>query len=233
MQRSGGLLVLLLAGTAPNVAAQAARPTVAVMEFDCPASAVPSPCDDVGRGAADQLVDRLVDDGRLRLIERTAIEVVLGEQDFAAMDRSNPDAATLARIGEALGVRYVVAGAITKLVTSDRKLGGGTAGAVARGMFGPVGGLSIRKAKQEVSLSARLIDTSTGQVVASAKGAGVAKKGQGVTVASDAPEASGSAAESNEFRASGLGQAADLAVATLATELLAQVGALSAIAPPN
>ena len=234
MERSATILVLLsaLAGAASDAVAQRpSRPTVAVIDFDQATLAAPWAGHDVGRGVAARLVDALVDDGRLRLIERAAIETVLGEQDFAATDRANPDAATLARIGQVLGVRYIVAGSITKFATSDRKFGGGTAGTVARSMFGPVGGLSFRKAKQEVSLSARLIDTTTGQVVVSATGAGIAKKGQGVALEGGAPGEAGFATESPEFRASGMGEAQDLAVAELARGLLARVADLAVELP--
>jgi curli biogenesis system outer membrane secretion channel CsgG len=185
---------------------------------------------DIGRGAATQLVYALVEDGRLRLIERSKLEAVLGEQDFAATSRADPEAAKLAKMGKVLGVRYIVAGSITKFATSDRKFGAsGKAGAVARGVLGPIGGLSFRKAKQEVTLTARLIDTTTGEVVASAKGEGVATKGQGASM--QVTSGIGFGTESPEFKASGIGEAQEKAIAQLAQGLLAHVAVLSVEVP--
>jgi curli biogenesis system outer membrane secretion channel CsgG len=186
---------------------------------------------DIGRGVATQLVYALVEDGRLRLIERSKLATVLGEQDFAASERASPEAAKLARVGKVLGVRYIVAGSITKFATSDRKFGGGTVGTVARGVLGPIGGLSFRKARQEVALTARFIDTTTGEIVASAQAEGVAKKGQGAAIEGGGPGGVGFGTESPEFKASGIAEAQALAVTTLSRELLAHVGELSAEPP--
>ena len=196
--------------------AVAARPTVAVMDFDYGTLTTQWWGQyDIGRGVATQLVYALVEDGRLRLIERSKLATVLGEQDFAASERASPEAAKLARVGKALGVRYIVAGSITKFATSDRKFGGGTVGTVARGVLGPIGGLSFRKARQEVALTARFIDTTTGEIVASAQAEGVAKKGQGAAIEGGGPGGVGFGTESPEFKASGIAEAQQLAVTTL------------------
>jgi curli biogenesis system outer membrane secretion channel CsgG len=208
------------------------RPTVAVIDFDYGTLTTPWWGQyDIGHGVATQLVDVLLEDGRLRLIERSMLAAVLGEQDFAASERASPEAAKLARVGKVLGVRYVVAGSITKFATSDRKFGGGKVGTVARGVFGPIGGLSFRKARQEVALTARLIDTTTGEVVASAQAEGVAKKGQGAAVEGGGAGGIGFGTESPEFRASGIGEAQGLAVAALAQGLLQHVAELSVEVP--
>jgi curli biogenesis system outer membrane secretion channel CsgG len=208
------------------------RPTVAVMDFDYGTLTTPWWGQyDIGHGVATQLVDVLLEDGRLRLIERSMLAAVLGEQDFAASERASPDAAKLARVGKVLGVRYIVAGSITKFATSDRKFGGGKVGTVARGVLGPIGGLSFRKAKQEVALTARFIDTTTGEVVVSAQAEGVAKKGQGAAMEGGGAGGIGFGTESPEFRASGIGEAQGLAVAALAQCLLQHVSELSVEVP--
>jgi curli biogenesis system outer membrane secretion channel CsgG len=221
------------AAAAKGESAPRKRPTVAVMDFDYGTLTTHWWGEyDIGRGVATQLVNVLVEDGRLRLIERSKLDAVLGEQDLSASDRVNPDASKLAKMGKVLGVRYIIAGAITKFATSDRKFGGGVGGAVARGVLGPVGGLSFRKAKQEVSLTARLIDTTTAEVVVSAKGDGVAKKGQGVGIEADVGGGGTSfTTESAEFRASGMGEAQERAVQEVARALLSQTAALSAEDP--
>jgi curli biogenesis system outer membrane secretion channel CsgG len=125
---------------------------------------------DIGRGIADQIADVFVNDGTYRVIERSHLDTVLAEQDFAQTDRASPQAAQLAKIGKVMGVRYIVAGSITQFATSDRRFGGGTTGAIAKGVLGPIGGFSFRKVKHLVQLTGRLIDTTTGDVVISAKG---------------------------------------------------------------
>lgn len=219
--------VLHFALASPVAAGPPTRPTVAVMDFECATPTGSWSPDDLRRGVAARLVDTLVEDGRLRLIERSAVEAVLSEQDLAASNLASPDAATLARIGKALGVRYVVAGTITEFSASDRRFGDGTAGAVARGMLGPVGGLSFRKAKQEISLTARMIDTATGDVVVSTRGTGKARKGQGFAVEGGGDGEAGFSIESSEFRASGVAEAVDRAIAQLASGLLARVSGLA------
>jgi curli biogenesis system outer membrane secretion channel CsgG len=209
------------------------RPTVAVMDFDYGAVANWWGSYDIGHGIATQLVYALLDAGSLRIIERSRLATVLGEQDFAATERASPEASKLAKVGHVLGVRYVVAGSVTRFATSDRKFGGGVAGTVATGMLGPVGGLTFRKAKQEVSVTARVIDTTTGEVVLSAVGNGVAKKGNGVGFESRYGNGEGVAAstQAEDFKAAGMGAAQELAVTELARGLLAQADKLSSEVP--
>ena len=45
---------------------------------------------------------------------------MLAEQDFAQSDRADPSAASMAKMGKVLGVRYIIAGSITKFNTSDK-----------------------------------------------------------------------------------------------------------------
>jgi curli biogenesis system outer membrane secretion channel CsgG len=185
-------LATLLAGPpeAPTPLAPPARPAVVVLDFDGGTLAAKRAVQyDIGRGVATRLVEALVEDGRLRVIERSLIFAVLGEQDFAASDRAHPDAARLARVGR-LGVRYVVAGSI-HLAPNDRK--GGKAG-----KGGPV------------TLTARFIDTTTGEVAGWAQAA-----------ASVRPEP----------ELTNLGKALESSVVALARRLLAQAGELSTEAP--
>src|SRR5437763_10815562 len=61
---------------------------------------------DVGKGIADLLVNRLVADGAYSVIERKALDKVLAEQNFSNSDRADP--ASAAKIGKALGVDVIV-----------------------------------------------------------------------------------------------------------------------------
>jgi curli biogenesis system outer membrane secretion channel CsgG len=119
---------------------------------------------DIGKGMADQVVDALVNDGTFRVIERKKLNTVLAEQDFSNSDRADPSAGKLAKIGKVLGVKYIISGSITKFGGEEKNYGGGAIGGHH------LGGLGLKKAKTEVSLTARLIDTSSGEVVVSATG---------------------------------------------------------------
>jgi curli biogenesis system outer membrane secretion channel CsgG len=203
---------------------QSQRPSIAVMAFDFGTIKKQWWGDyDIGEGMADQIVNSLVSDGSFRVIERRKLDTILAEQDFARSDRAAEDAAKLAEVGKMLGVRYILAGSITKFATSDHKFGGGVVGSVAKGFFGPVGGLSFRKVKHEVKVTARLIDTTTGEIVVSTQVEGKSNKGQGVGV--DTGLITGAVGvtfsmDSPDYRASGIGEAQEKATAALVQALV-------------
>ena len=72
---------------------------------------------------ADQVMDELVKDGKFRVIERKKLDTILAEQDFAQSDRADPSAAKLSKVGKVLGVRYIIAGSITKFGGEDKSYG--------------------------------------------------------------------------------------------------------------
>ena len=185
---------------------------------------------DIGAGIADQIVDALVTDGTLRVIERKRLDTILAEQDFAQSDRAAPDAAKLAKVGKVAGVRYIVAGSVTQFHTSDRRFGGGVAGTVAKSMLGPVGGLSFRKVKHEVKLTARLIDTTTGEVLVSTTAEGRSNKGQGASVDmsnSGTGAGVGFSMTSEDYRSSGIADAQEKATTALVQAILQKHAALA------
>jgi curli biogenesis system outer membrane secretion channel CsgG len=191
---------------------------------------------DIGKGIADQIVDSLVGDGSFRVIERSKIDTILAEQDFAQSNRAAPDAAKLAKFGKMAGVRFVLAGSITQFQTSDRNFGAGkgVGGTVAKSMLGPIGGLSFRKVKHEVKLTARLIDTTTGEVLVSVTGDGQSKKGQGAAV-DMGTGGSGTGATfsmtSENYRASGIAEAQEKATLALVQAILEKRQTLAEPAP--
>ena len=211
------------------------RPHVAVLAFDY--GTIQSQWwgeYDIGKGIADQIVDSLVNDGSFAVIERGKLDTILAEQDFAQSDRAAPDAAKLAKIGRMAGVRYLVAGSITQFHTSDRRFGGGKGAAVAKGVLGPIGGLSFRKVKHEVKLTARLIDTTTGEVLVSTTGEGQSKKGQGASVdmGTSGPGSGVSfSMTSEDYRTSGIAEAQEKATAALVQAILQKRPALPQAEP--
>ena len=193
-----GLSAMALVGFAHPAAAQSKRQPVAVMDFEYGTVQNWWGQYDIGKGMADQVVDALVNDGSFRVIERKKLDTVLAEQDFAASDRADPSAAKMAKIGKVLGIRYIITGSITKFSTEKKNIGGTLHGI----------GLGVGKAKTEVNLTARLVDTTTGEILVSAKGHGESSKGGGVSFGSG-----GTSFDMNspEFRQSALGDAQEAA----------------------
>ena len=130
---------------------------------------------DVGRGISDLLVQKLVQDGKYSVIERNALDKILAEQNFSNSDRA--DATTAAKIGRVLGVDAVVVGSITQFGRDDKNttVGGGAVGGITR-RFG-VGGVQKRDAKAVVAVSARMIDTSTAEILSAVTGNGESSRG--------------------------------------------------------
>ncbi len=200
-----------LVGLAAEAHAQAKskRVAVAIMDFDYGTIDHWWGQYDIGKGMADQVVDALVNDGSFRVIERKKLDTVLAEQDFSASDRADPSAAKLSKIGKVLGVRYIIAGSVTKFSTEKR--GGNVS---VRGI-----GLGGSKAKSEVNLTARMIDTTTGEIMISAKGHGESNKGGGFDF-SKGGLGVGTSAE--EWRTSALGEAQEKACNDLVLQFLAK-----------
>lgn len=200
------LASLAMVGTA-HAQAKADRPSVAVMDFDYGSIDNWWGQYDIGKGMADQVVDALVNDGTFKVIERKKLDTVLAEQDFAHSNRADPSAASLAKIGKIKGVKYVIAGSITKFATESR--GGGLS---VKGI-----GLGGKKAKSEVNLTARVIDITSGEIVASVKGHGESSKGGGFSFSKGG---TGIGTNSEEWRASGLGDAQERACNDFVAQLV-------------
>jgi curli biogenesis system outer membrane secretion channel CsgG len=182
---------------------------------------------DVGKGISDLLVQQLVTDGKFSVIERNAIDKILNEQNFANSDRVDPT--TAAKIGKILGVDAVIMGSITQFGRDDQnKTYGG--GAVANfNKFG-IGGVQRREAKAVVGVTARMVDTTTGEILAAITGTGESTR-KGVSLVG-AGGGGGSGAgggydmTSKNFGDTILGEAVHQAVTQMATQLDAKAGAL-------
>jgi len=194
------------------------RPTVAIMDFDYGTVGYHWWGQyDIGKGMADQVVDALLEDGTFRVIERKKLDTVLAEQDFSHSDRADPSAAKLSKLGKVLGVRYIIAGSITKFGGEEKSYGGGGL------LKGKLGGLGLKKAKTEVTLTARMIDTTTGEILLSAKGEGESKKGGGLKVgALGGGGGAGFSMSSSDYKASAIGEAQELATKDLVSKIVAK-----------
>jgi curli biogenesis system outer membrane secretion channel CsgG len=207
---AGLVAVLALCLASGGAAAQGAkRISVAVMDFDYGTIDNWWGQYDIGKGMADQVVDALVNDGSFRVIERKKLDTVLAEQDFSRSDRADPSAAKLSKVGKVLGVKFIITGSITKFATESR--GGGVR---VKGI-----GLGGKKAKSEVNLTARLVDTTSGEILISAKGHGESSKGGGFDFSKGG---FGVGTNSEEWRQSGLGDAQEMACNELVKLLVAR-----------
>ncbi|NLW49146.1 MAG: hypothetical protein GXY86_17660 [Firmicutes bacterium] len=120
----------------------------------------------LGEGVSDELVTALLETNKFRLIEREQLNKVLEEQNFGTSGRV--DTKTAAEIGKILGVRYLVMGRITEFTF---KTSGGGALSFFKG-----GGLGIKTTTSRVVLDARMVDTSTAEILAGVKGKGEKKQ---------------------------------------------------------
>ena len=211
---------------------------VAVMNFDYAtvstsvAQIFGSSNTDVGRGIADMLVDRLVNDGTYSVIERKALDKLIAEQNFSNSDRADPSSA--AKIGKLLGVNAIVIGSITQFGRDDKStnIGGGAIGGIT-GRFG-VGGVGKREAKAVVQVTARMVDVNTGEILASAPGTGESTRG-GTSLLGAGGSSSGAGGgaydmSSKNFGATIIGEATNKAVTEVAMKLEAAAPKLPAAA---
>lgn len=163
-------IFLMLASATPLLAQ---KKRVAILNFDYSTvhnyvSSIFGSNQDVGKGVADILVEKLVNGGQYSVIERKAIDKIMAEQNFSNSDRA--DSSTAAKIGKLLGVQYIVMGSITQFGRDDRQTNVGGIGRVT-GRYG-IGGIGKKESKAAVALSARLVNTDTGEIIVAATGKG-------------------------------------------------------------
>lgn len=217
-------LTLVSFAGAPAVAAQSKRPIVALLDFDFGTiQQWWSGNWDIGKGISDMLVDELVNDGSFRVIERKRLDAILAEQNFSNSDRADPSAATVAKLGKVLGVQYLIVGSITKFGAEQKKqsVGGGGFGV---GGFG-LGKVGREKGKANVAITARIIDVSTAEIMASAKGEGMSSRSGLLLGGGGGGWGGGGGGEvemsSSDYRETILGEATETAVKQVATKLVA------------
>ena len=198
--------VIGLLGSAQAQTAKPKRIQVAVMDFDFGTIENWWGQYDIGKGMADQVVDALVNDGTFSVIERKKLDTLLAEQDFAHSNRAEPSAAALSKIGKIKGVKYVIAGSITKFSTEKR---GGSVRIKGIGVGGS-------KGKAQVNLTARVIDVTSGEIVASVKGEGISNKGGGLNFDKGG---FGVGTNAEEWRNSGIGDAQEKACNAFVAQL--------------
>lgn len=157
---------------APALGQAPAKKRLAVFDFENAAATggISSPFfqmtpPNVGKAVADLLITRLVQDGNVMVVERSAIAKLLAEQDLTNSDRT--DAVTAAKLGRVLGVDAIVLGTITHYDYEDKIVGGGG----SRPLIG--GSTKVKHdIKALVQINARFISPDTAEVLAVSAGMG-------------------------------------------------------------
>jgi curli biogenesis system outer membrane secretion channel CsgG len=164
----------LLAPARPATAQDAPKRRVAIMGFEF--GTVQRWWDgnwDVGTGISDLVVTGLVKDGSVSVIERKMLDTILAEQNFNNSERANPQ--TAAKIGKVLGVNAIITGSVTQFGFEDKNFNAGAVGGVIGKGFG-LGGFGKKKSKAIVVVDARIIDVTTGEILAVATGKGESRR---------------------------------------------------------
>ena len=176
MARTFRLAFIVLVAASSAVAQD--KKLVAVLDFDYGTvrSAVQAyfgTDQDVGKGISMLLEQKLVNDGKYRVIDRNALDKILKEQNFSNSDRADPNSA--AKIGRILGVNALIVGTITQFGRDDKHIGVG-GGGYGLGRFG-VGRVGKNDAKAVVAVTAKLVDVNTAEILAVVTGTGESKRG--------------------------------------------------------
>lgn len=158
----GSLAMMAPAIAAPsiNVETKQTRQRVVVLDFDYSATSDSNYYVSYWRrgsaaGISDLVVNALVDEGSYIVIDSSLV----GEQRGYVTDVSRAVA-----IGRELGVDYVIIGAVTEFNVETETSGGGFLGIGARG----------QETTANVALTARMVSTADGAIIASMRGEGSA-----------------------------------------------------------
>jgi curli biogenesis system outer membrane secretion channel CsgG len=161
MRRFLRTLVLPAAGllvACPLLAADAAKPRVAVLEFKNKAQGYIWSWYQAGQAAQDMLVTELVKTGNFRVMEREQLAAIMQEKNLSLSGDIDPK--TAVKFGKMIGVEYLIAGAVTELGVADRDVH------VPGGVFGRrLPSVNVRSQKMDAAVDARAFSTSTGEIV--------------------------------------------------------------------
>jgi curli biogenesis system outer membrane secretion channel CsgG len=150
----GVAAALFAVALAPALSAASDKPRIAVLEFK-------NKADNQwwysgGAAAAqDVFVTELVKSGKFRVVEREQLAALMQEKGLTLSGDVDPS--TAVRVGKLLGVNYLLTGAVTEY--------GVTGSNVNTPGIGRLPGVSVGKKTFVGAMNARLIDTSTGEIV--------------------------------------------------------------------
>lgn len=111
----------------------------------------------LGEGISDMLATALVKSGKFIVVERQDLEKVLQEQKLGESGLVTEQSAP--KVGKLLGVDLLVIGSISEFGTSQREIGANV----------PLFGGSITQKNARAAIDIRLINTTTGEIIAAEK----------------------------------------------------------------
>jgi curli biogenesis system outer membrane secretion channel CsgG len=240
MRKLFAVVTALLLSTAALAAQQPTQPPkmrVAVLDFDyatvkTDVAAIFGSDQDIGKGITALLIDKLVNDGNYRLVDRQQMAKILAEQNFSNSNRADPNSA--AQIGKLLGVQAIIVGSITQFGRDDKNYGGSGGGGTWHGVG--MGNLGLKKSKATVNITARIIDVNTGEILASSTGTGSSQRNGTSVGGSGSNWWSGGGGQldmgSSNFGQTIIGEAVKGAVTTLGTALDADATKMPVAPPP-
>lgn len=172
--------------------------------------------ENLGAGIAQIVINGMLEAGQFRIMERKALDEIMREQGLANSDAADPNQRNIVHQAKLLGAQYMLTGAITQMGFERNQKGVGVGGLGIPGL----GAIGKRDDKTRVSLTARLVDTSTGEIVLAVTGEGVSTKGGGL-VLGGAGRGGGLAFGSTQsnVKESAIGEATDMAVHNLLVNL--------------
>jgi curli biogenesis system outer membrane secretion channel CsgG len=150
----GALLLALFAAPGLTHAAPGDKPRIAVLEFK-------NKADNQwwwhggAEAAQDVFVTELVKSGKFRVVEREQLQALMREKNLTLSGDLDP--ATAVRVGKLLGVNYLLTGSVTEYGVTDKSAHGRS--------IGRLPGFSAGKRTFVAAMNARLIDTSTGEIM--------------------------------------------------------------------
>lgn len=147
--------------TAPIPAVDGPKRTVAVAPFGVTSHfAAEYGFTDVGGGLAAMLATALLESGEFLVVERAQLSTVLAEQELGANAMTTPESAV--GPGALLGAQLLIAGEVTEFSDADKGRGFGLGFSLGSKQLG----LSPQSKTGTVGMDVRVIDTSSGRIVA-------------------------------------------------------------------
>lgn len=112
---------------------------------------------------ADMLTTALVKSGKFMVIERQQLEAVMKEQALGLSGAVTPQSA--AQVGKLLGVELMVMGSVNEFGEKESSIGGGV-GSKLSSKLGGIHRVGVESKTARVGLDIRLVNTTTGEIVA-------------------------------------------------------------------
>ena len=237
MMSTTALRLLRLAGVLAAVfvvpvsgAVPAQQHRIAILAFDAGPEAKKSAAqfgitDDLGVDLSNLLLSKLVNDGKFIVIVRGPDnKSIIDEQNTANSNRNDP--ATAAKIGKILGVDEMVIGNVTQFGEQTKDKTTAVNKVIKKCPFCP----SIHQQDSEVRVQilVRLVDTTTGQVIAAPVGKGEPPSNSKIDVPNSITTVS---AKNSDFANSNIGEATLQAINSIASQLELANGSSAAAAP--